>query len=155
MSIFGATQPPITTDRLGIQGRERFTDAVVGQFLWLTRPRRVLLLLAAVWVINLFDLRYTLSESLHSAFHELNPLAASLLSRDPDLLIYYKFGLLFSSSVILLICRMTKVAELGCWVLLAAYSCVAVRWWSYFEQRIAAYADPAVNTDPILGCICP
>ena len=124
-------------------------------FRWLVRPRRVLLLLAAVWVINVFDLGYTLLESLHSGFIEMNPVAAKLLSASPQVLVSYKTGLLAISSAILLVYRRHRVAELACWFLLTAYVYVAIRWWGYYEQRLVALEDPAVNIDPLIGFCTP
>lgn len=123
-------------------------------FQWLSRPRRVLLILASVWIINLLDLGYTLSEALHVSFRELNPLAAMLIGKNPDLLIGYKLGLLTLSSSILLFYSRHRISEIGCWFLLCVYLGVAIRWSMYYEHRIACFADPAINVDPILGrCI--
>jgi hypothetical protein len=101
-------------------------------FGWLTRARRVLLALAAVWVLNIFDLGFTLVESSHGHFTELNPIAASILSRPDYFLIAFKLGLLTLGSIILLVLREHRLAELGCWLLLAAYLYVGARWYAYY-----------------------
>jgi len=124
-------------------------------FAWLNRPRRVLLVLAAVWVVNIFDLGYTLLESLHSQFVELNPLAAELMERQPELLIFYKAGLLAPSSLILLIHRRKRATELACWLLLGAYLYVGLCWALYYEQRLLCLDDPATNIDPLIGYCAP
>jgi hypothetical protein len=121
----------------------------------LTRPRRVLLAIAAIWVINVLDLGYTLLESMHSGFIELNPVAARLIGGSTSLLVGYKLALLLVSSTVLLICCRHRVAELGCWFLLSVYVYVAVCWCSYYELRLASFDDPAVNVDPIIGCWLP
>jgi hypothetical protein len=126
--------------------------ALVRSFRWLTRPRRVLLVLSAVWVLNIFDLGYTLLESLHNGFIELNPLAARLVGESPAALVGYKAALIAISSAILLVFRRQRVVELGCWFLLAVYLQVAVCWAFYYEDRLAALEDPAVNVDPLIGC---
>jgi hypothetical protein len=115
----------------------------------------VLLVLAAVWVINIFDLGYTLAESLYSGFVEMNPVAARLIGASPVVLVGYKTALLAISSTILLIYRRYRVAELGCWFLLAVYVHVGVCWWLYYEHRLASLEDPAVNVDPIIGSCLP
>jgi hypothetical protein len=115
----------------------------------------VLLVLAAVWIINVFDLGYTLLESLHSGFIEMNPVAARLIGSSPEVLVSYKTTLLAISSTILLIYRRYRVAELGCWFLLAVYLHVAICWWLYYEHRLASFDDPAVNIDPLIGMCMP
>jgi hypothetical protein len=111
----------------------------------------VLLTLAAVWVINAFDLGYTLLESHYSGFIEVNPVAARLIQASDEILVSYKTVLLVVSSTILLLCRRHRVVELGCWFLLAVHIHLAVRWWYYYEERLAGFDDPAVNVDPFIG----
>ncbi|MFQ5805819.1 MAG: DUF5658 family protein [Phycisphaerae bacterium] len=155
VSMFNASS--VSGSRTGIEPHRATcgASALVGSFRWLTRPRRVLLVLAAVWVINIFDLGYTLLESLHSGFIEMNPVAARLIGASPAVLVSYKTALLAISSTILLIYRRHRVAELGCWFLLAAYLHVAICWWFYYEQRLASFEDPAVNVDPLIGVCTP
>jgi hypothetical protein len=120
-------------------------------FRWLNRPRRVLLTLAAVWVINVFDLGYTLLEAQYAGFIEVNPVAARLIDAAPGVLISYKAALMLASSTILLLCRRHRIVELGCWFLLAVHFQLAVRWWWYFEERLTAFDDPATNIHPLIG----
>lgn len=115
----------------------------------------MLLALAAVWVINVFDLGYTLLESFHNEFVEMNPFAARLIGASPGALVIYKSVLLTISSTILLMYRRHRVAELGCWFLFAVYLHVAVCWWLYYEHRLASFDDPAVNIDPLIGYCLP
>jgi hypothetical protein len=129
--------------------------APADSFRWLSRPRRVLLVLAAVWVINVFDLGYTLLESLHGDFVERNPVAARLMGTSPAVLVSYKTALLMISSAILLIFRRHRVAELGCWFLLTTYLYVAICWVVYYEHRLTTLQDPTVNADALLGCCLP
>ena len=115
----------------------------------------MLLALASIWVINLFDLGYTLLESLYNGFVEMNPVAAGLIGGDPHMLVAYKLGLLGSSSAILLWYRRHRVSEIGCWFLLVVYLHVAVCWCLYYEQRLLCLDDPAVNMDPLIGLCVP
>lgn len=120
-------------------------------FRWLTRPRRVLLTLAAIWVINVFDLGYTLLEAQYAGFIEVNPVAARLIDAAPGVLISYKAALMLTSSTILLLCRRHRIVELGCWLLLAVHAQLALRWCWYFEERLLALDDPATNIHPLIG----
>jgi len=152
VSVFSAS-PVTATPSAGKQPHALARAATtLRSFRWLTRPRRVLLLLSAVWVLNIFDLGYTLLESLHCGFVELNPLAARIIGGAPEALVLYKTGLLTVSTAILLGYRRHRVAELGCWFLLVVYLYVAVCWCLYYHQRLAALEDPAVNVDPLIGC---
>ncbi len=126
-----------------------------GRFVWLSRPRRVLFVLAAVWVINVFDLAYTLAEAFSGGFVEANPLAARVLHVSPTMLIAYKAALLTCSSAILLLLRHQRITELGCWLLLAAYVYVAACWGIYYQHQLAALNDPAINAAPIVGLAFP
>jgi hypothetical protein len=121
------------------------------RFPWLTRPRRVLLVLCAVWVLNAFDLGYTLLEATRSSFVEINPLAARLLSAPPYVLILYKAALVVASSLRLLSLRRHRVVELGCWFLLAAYVYVGARWIFYYEDLLGTLGDPTVRCAHLSG----
>lgn len=141
--------PSLRCDTLGEPSNAR------RRFRWLTRPRRVLLALAAVWVINVFDLGYTMLESMTSVFVELNPVAAHLVGQSPVLLVLYKALLIVLSSAVLLVYRRRRITELACWLLLSVYICVAGCWQVYYAYRLASFDDPAVNFDPLLGCCIP
>lgn len=107
----------------------------------LHRPVRVLLLLLGVWVLSTFDLGFTLHQAKAHCFVELNPLAARLLHAPPYALVLYKFVLLAPGTLILICVRRHAVAELGCWLLLAAYFYVAVRWFTYYAGAMKLEAD--------------
>ncbi|MGD8453136.1 MAG: DUF5658 family protein [Phycisphaerae bacterium] len=100
----------------------------------LSRAQRVLLVLLAVWILNVFDLGFTLHQARTLHFIELNPLAAKLLNHPPLVLFAYKFSLLGLGTAILAWLRRHAIAELGCWLLLASYLYVAVRWHVYYEH---------------------
>lgn len=155
MNLSDLPYATVPSARAGRARPARLGPALERSFGWLVRPRRVLLLLAAVWVINTFDLGYTLLESLRRDFVELNPVAASLMGGSPEALVVYKTVLIAGSSVILLIHRRQRVAELGCWFLLGAYLCVAICWWRYYEDMLVSVSDPAINVDPLIGICLP
>lgn len=98
----------------------------------LSRHGRVCLLLGGVWLLNGFDLAFTIVAYAHGSFTELNPLAASLLGGPWYLIALYKFVLLVSGTIILWKVARHSVAELASWFLLATYTYVAVRWYVYF-----------------------
>src|SRR5262245_33165253 len=65
------------------------------------RGRRLLLLLIGVWLVNLFDLGFTLVACQQRLMTELNPLAQYVMSWGTPALIVYKFVLVASGSAIL------------------------------------------------------
>lgn len=111
---------------------------------WLNRSRRILLTLAGVWIISVFDLFFTLNEAMSANFVELNPVAATLLHGPPNIVAAFKFGLLGGATVILLALRRHFIAELACWFLLATKVYVAVRWFSYYDCLMNDYVDPLI-----------
>ncbi len=124
---------------------------LAAHFPWLTRARRVLLALAAVWVLNVFDLGFTLIESAHGHFVELNPIAASFLGHADHVLIAYKFGLLTFGTTILLLLRHHRMSELGCWMLLATYVYVGVRWYAYYQCLLNGGRNSFVEVMAVLS----
>lgn len=99
------------------------------------RPQRIVFLLIAIWVLNAFDLGFTLFAHRFGFFTELNPVAARMLD-SAHLLAAYKGGLLVAGSAILLSLRRHAIAELGCWFLLASYVYVACRWYVYYAELL-------------------
>ena len=95
------------------------------------RPRRVALLLVGTWVINAFDLAFTLLATGHRHFVELNPIAASIIGNTPAL-IAYKILVVAFGSAILLKYRTRLLTEIGCWGICAVYSVLAAIWWKFY-----------------------
>ncbi|KPK86048.1 MAG: hypothetical protein AMJ81_02160 [Phycisphaerae bacterium SM23_33] len=95
------------------------------------RARRVALLLAGAWLINGFDLAFTLLATGHRHFVELNPIAASIIHNTPALVAYKVFFVAFGS-LILLRFRTRLLTEVGCWSVCAIYSGLAGMWWRYY-----------------------
>lgn len=112
---------------------------------WLNRPRRVLLALAAVWVVAVFDLGFTLCEWGTMSFVEVNPIAARLLNGPVQTVVTFKFGLLGIGTLILLGLRRHFVAELGCWFLFASKVYLAIRWYIYYDCIFRGYIDPLIT----------
>ncbi len=108
----------------------------------------MLLTLAAVWVIAVFDLGFTLFERETPEFVELNPVAARVLSGSAQGVMVYKFGLLALGTLILLPLRRHAVAELACWFLFVAQVYLAVRWYAYYDCLLHSYVNPLVCFNP-------
>lgn len=116
---------------------------LTGALGFLTRPRRILLLLAGVWVLNAFDLGYTLLEaSRRQFFVELNPVASALLGGPDHWVVAYKAGLVFLGSAILLTLRRFAIAELSCWLLFTTYCYVGGLWARYYQELLVTLCDP-------------
>lgn len=114
-------------------------------FRWLVRPRRVLLLLAAIWVLNVFDLGFTLLEVSRQHFVEMNPVAARLIDAPPVVLIAYKLALVAVGSGLLLRFAWHSTTEWACWLLLVAYAYVGVRWSLYYADLLETAHDPTLH----------
>lgn len=102
----------------------------------LPRRRRVLLLLAGMWLLHAFDLAFTFVASLLGNFVELNPIAAALLAMPWYYLAAYKCGLLLTGTIILTYVARHWVAELSTWFLFSVSLYVAIRWYVYFDLLI-------------------
>ena len=103
----------------------------------------MLLLLAAVWVLNAFDLGYTMLESTRQHFVELNPVASALLKGPDHWIVAYKAGLVIGGSSILLALRRFALAEYSCWLLFGAYCYVGGLWSRYYQELLITLCDPA------------
>lgn len=95
------------------------------------RARRVLLLLALLGIMNVFDLLFTLIAARATDFVELNPIAAGLVESTGALVVFkllmmgVAFGIFFRF-------RRHGLTEIACWGLCAVYALLAGRWWSYY-----------------------
>lgn len=95
------------------------------------RARRVLLLVLAIWVFNLFDLNFTLLACRIGGFEELNPLARTFIASD-EALVIYKFAMVIPGTLILLFFRRRLSTEIGCWLLFAAHMGLSGMWVAYY-----------------------
>ena len=96
------------------------------------RPRRVLSLLILLWILNLFDLSYTILAHQIGGFEELNPLARSLL-RPSWILVAFKMAAVTLGTGILMVLRRRGLAEAVCWGLCLIYTALAFTWMTYFS----------------------
>ena len=118
------------------------------------RSQRVLYVLAAVWVLNFFDLGFTITESKAKLFRELNPLAATMLDH-PLALVLYKSSLVIIGSWLLLRYRRRRLTELACWLLLATNGYVGIRWQQYYADVLVTFHDPCVIYEAQATCRIP
>jgi hypothetical protein len=113
--------------------REQWRAHWVALRAWLTRPRRVAVLLLAIWAFNLLDLHFTLTESLtRSWFVEANPVAAFVLGTSVTATVVYKATMLALGTGILWWLRRRAVAELASWLLTLTCLSLMVQWYQYY-----------------------
>jgi len=120
---------------------------------WLAqaRPRRVICLVVGLWILNAFDLLLTLTASRQQLLHELNPVAAHMLSAGEGYLVLYKFGLIAIASYSLLRFRRERITEIGAVLALVMYGFVAVHWrncYDFYAQTTLDAQHP-VLLDPL------
>ena len=96
-----------------------------------SRSRRIVLLLALLWMCSSFDLLFTLMAQQLGNFQELNPVANAML-HSPPVLIAFKLALLFIGSFILFRFRRHWFAEVACWGVCAVYSALSFIWLDYY-----------------------
>lgn len=123
---------------------------------WLVaaRSHRVLCLVAGIWLINAFDLTFTILSHEQGMLVEMNPVAQHMLDCGVPSLLLYKIGLVFIGSYPLLKFRSMRITEWGSIVVLLAYATLAVRWSDCYDAYAAAfhgvphYVDAAVSSPP-------
>jgi hypothetical protein len=102
------------------------------------RPWRVAQLIAALWVLSLADLFFTLWAHQFTPFNELNPLARALLdSQSFAGLVVMKVGLTGVGAAIFWCLRRYAKAELALWLLVGVYVLLALRWSNYTVDALA------------------
>ena len=84
-----------------------------------------------LWVLNLFDLIFTLLAVRLGSFVELNPLARNLL-HTPIGLSAFKLAMLTFTSFIFLVYRRRALTEASCWLLSVVYTYLGVLWLNYY-----------------------
>jgi hypothetical protein len=108
------------------------------------RERRVLLLLAGVWLLSAFDLGFTLVARSLGMLVELNPIAAWLMGGHGNLaVIVYKVVLMTIGTVILWRFREKQRAESAAWLMLMVHVALSMRWYAYYHNEVPP--DPFVD----------
>ena len=99
---------------------------------------RVVQLLAALWVLSLADLAFTLWAHRFTDFNELNPLARALLdNRSFTALVGMKVGLTALGAGIFWHLRRYARAEVALWALVGVYVLLVLRWSDYTLAALA------------------
>jgi hypothetical protein len=102
------------------------------------RDRRVAELIGVVWMLSLADLLFTLWAHFFTPFHELNPVANYMLSRNlvPSLVLF-KLVVTAIGTQIFWRLRGHGRAEAALWAMVGVYVLLAVRWSSYTAATLA------------------
>jgi hypothetical protein len=108
------------------------------------RSFRTTLLLAAIAVLNTFDLAFTQTQMARGNFAEANVLAASAADQPAGMAVY-KIALFGLGALILYRCRRHWQSEVGAWLLLACYAGLMVWWGVYLNAVEVCLSDPAVG----------
>jgi len=102
------------------------------------RGHRVVLLLILLWILNGFDLAFTIMAHGLGDFNEANPIARRML--DPPIrVIVFKVSSVVFASGIFLIYRRRVLVEAGCWIMCAIYVAICVLWgafWNSYQSHL-------------------
>ncbi|MHC4997150.1 MAG: hypothetical protein ACYTGQ_19085 [Planctomycetota bacterium] len=103
------------------------------------RARRVVILLAGVFVLGLGDLYATITHATSVGMIEVNPIGAYLLNAEsiPGLILF-KLGTMGVGVGLLLQVRHKLQGELSCWFILAVMVALTLHWANYTEA-VAKY----------------
>jgi len=101
------------------------------------RSHRVICLVLGVWVLNGFDLAFTILSHQQGMLQEANPFARHMLSSGTASIILYKIGLVMIGSYPLLRFRIARITEMGALVILCAYVLLAVHWSICYDHYAA------------------
>lgn len=130
--------------------------ALCGQRMWYTkwldwaveaRSHRVILLVLSIWLLNAFDLMFTLLSHQQGMLHEENPLARHLLQNGSWSIVLFKIGLVMIGSYPLLRYRTARVTELGAMVIMLAYAVLAMHWSECVELYALTISNGGNITD--------
>ena len=89
-------------------------------------------LLVLLWILNAFDLAYTILAHRIGGFEELNPFARGLL-HPSWALVAFKLATVTLGTGILLALRRHRLTEGVCWGLCLIYTALAFTWMTYFS----------------------
>ncbi|MBN1507959.1 MAG: hypothetical protein JW955_13995 [Sedimentisphaerales bacterium] len=78
-------------------------------------------------VLSVFDLVCTLFHRDLGSLWELNPLAVPLLTHGPSVVVF-KLSLTVGAAIVFLVARSCRLAQVGCWWVVVAYTILILRW---------------------------
>jgi len=93
--------------------------------------RQVIRLVQVMVVLNVFDLACTLFHYHQGNLWELNPLALTLLTHAPSVVVF-KLSLTIGAAIIFLVARSCRLAQVGSWWVVVAYTILILRWNSHY-----------------------
>lgn len=106
------------------------------------RSHRVICLVLAIWLLNGFDLTFTILAHEQGVLHEQNPLAQKFLSNGNASVISFKVGLVLIGSYPLLRYRQARITEMATLVILIAYGLLAVHWSECYKLYTLTSGGP-------------
>jgi hypothetical protein len=118
------------------------------------RSRRVLIIVGGIWLINAFDLTFTILSHENGILDEQNPVARHVLQQGTVSVALFKIGLVLIGSYPLLKFRRARITELGAVVVFVAYAALAFHWFDCFEfysmtmPEGTSYADVEFFPEP-------
>ncbi len=104
------------------------------------RSHRVICVVCGIWLLNAFDLAFTLLSHEQGMLDEQNPLARQMLQNGIASIALYKVALVIIGTYPLLKFRTTRIAEMASLVVLLAYASLAIRWSVCYELYVAAFS---------------
>ena len=126
-------------------GAQRWTRAVN----WFVegRSHRVICLLLGIWLLNAFDLAFTVLAQQQGMLVEQNPIAREVLNLGPVSVMLFKVGLVLIGTYPLLRFRTARIAELAAVTVLVAYASLAIHWAECIELYTLTLSSPVSLTD--------
>lgn len=111
------------------------------------RSHRVICLVLGIWLLNGFDLTFTILSHEQGMLHEENPVAKHILQYGTPSIVLFKIGMVLVGSYPLLRYRSVRITELGTYMIFAVYAFLALRWSTCFE----VYADAVTGGVDLAG----
>jgi hypothetical protein len=125
--------PTTLSDSMAATPACRRRSARVIEWIVEARSHRVICLVLGIWLLNGFDLAFTILSHEQGMLHEENPLARHMLAYGTASIILFKTGFVLIGSYPLLRFRTARITELGSFVILFAYAILAVHWSECYD----------------------
>lgn len=134
------SQPFLLANRLDPANQSSFARAI--QWAGRSRSHRVICLVLAIWMLNGFDLVFTILAHQQGYLHEQNPLARHFLAGGIASVVLFKVGLVLMGSYPLLRFRRAIISEMASLIILMAYGLLAVHWSECYELYLLSSGSP-------------
>ncbi len=103
------------------------------------RGNRVICFVMCIWLLNAFDLAFTLLSHQSGMLYEQNPLARQVLRLGPLSVMLYKLGLVAIGTYPLLKYRKFRISEMAAIIVVFVYSMLAIRWANCYHFYSMAF----------------